>query len=209
LEEQITIDDIGNDPREQTGEARRPLRDAPLHSRGANEKLLANPNPTVDLKQKSPQAPPGQLEPRSVRAAAIDLGAVRVGLAVADDLGLLAHPRPFLDGKNQEALLRKLKELQQAEQIEVFVLGLPRELRGREGPAAKRARAFAKRLELTTPAKVELYDEWLSTREAAGRLRAQGLNARQQRGRIDSAAAAILLQSWLDGGSNGREARDP
>ena len=54
-----------------------------------------------------------------------------------------------------------------------------------------------------TPARVELYDEWLSTREAAGRLRAQGLNAKQQRGRIDSASAAILLQSWLDRAAGG------
>jgi putative holliday junction resolvase len=133
-----------------------------------------------------------------VRAAGIDFGAVRVGLAVADDLGLLAHPRPFLDGKNQPQLLLKLKALQEAEQIEVFVVGLPRELRGREGPAAKRVRAFVSKLEQTTPARVELVDEWLSTREAAGRLRAQGMNAREQRGRIDSAAAAILLQSFLD-----------
>jgi putative Holliday junction resolvase len=117
---------------------------------------------------------------------------------VADELGLLAHPRPFLDGKNQAALMGKLQELQRTEQLEVFVLGLPRELNGREGPAAKRARLFAARLEKATPAKVELYDEWLSTREAAGRLRAQGLNAKEQRGKIDSAAAAILLQSWLD-----------
>jgi putative Holliday junction resolvase len=135
---------------------------------------------------------------RLVRAAAIDFGAVRVGLAVADDLGLLAHPRPFLDGRKPEALLLKLKELQQSEQLEVFVVGLPRELSGREGPAAKRVRAFAEKLATATPAKVELYDEWLSTREAAGRLRAQGLNAKAQKGRIDSAAAAILLQSWLD-----------
>jgi putative Holliday junction resolvase len=159
----------------------------------------------VKLGAKLGLGPPKVPPPRSrgtrtplVRAAAIDLGAVRVGLAVADDLGLLAHPRPFLDGKNQHALLRRLKELQEAEQIELFVLGLPRELSGREGPAAKRARAFALKLEQATPAQVELYDEWLSTREAAGRLRAQGLNAKQQRGRIDSAAAAILLQSWLD-----------
>jgi putative Holliday junction resolvase len=138
-------------------------------------------------------------KPRPVRAAAIDLGAVRVGLAVADDLGLLAHPRPFLDGRNQQALLQRLQELQAAEGIELFVVGLPRELRGREGPAAKRVRAFVQKLEQATPARVELYDEWLSTREASGRLRAQGLNAKQQRGRIDSAAAAILLQSWLDG----------
>lgn len=143
-----------------------------------------------------------------MRTAAIDLGAVRVGLAVADDLGLLAHPRAFLDGRNQRALLQRLKELQQAESIELFVIGLPRELSGREGPAAKRVRAFVRELERATPAKVELYDEWLSTREASGRLRAQGLNARQQRGRIDSAAAAILLQSWLDGRREGRGARD-
>jgi putative Holliday junction resolvase len=133
-----------------------------------------------------------------VRAAAIDFGAVRVGLAVADDLGLLAHPRPFLDGRDQRALLARLATLQAEEQIGLFVLGLPRELRGREGPAAKRVRAFAAKLAEATPARVELYDEWLSTREAAGRLRAQGLNARQQKSRIDSAAAAILLQSWLD-----------
>jgi putative holliday junction resolvase len=142
---------------------------------------------------------------QAVRAAAIDLGAVRVGLAVADDLGLLAHPRPFLDGRNAGQLLKRLQELQAAEQLEVFVLGLPRELNGREGPAAKRARAFAQKLEQATPARVELYDEWLSTREAAGRLRAQGLNAKQQKGRIDSAAAAILLQSWLDRGRAGRD----
>jgi putative Holliday junction resolvase len=138
-----------------------------------------------------------------VRAAAIDLGAGRVGLAVADDLGLLAHPRPFLDGRNQRALLQRLKELQQAEAIELFVVGLPRELSGREGPAAKRVRSFAEQLSRATPARVELYDEWLSTREAAGRLRAQGLNSRQQRGRVDSAAAAILLQSYLDGRQSG------
>ena len=91
-----------------------------------------------------------------MRAAAIDLGAVRVGLAVADDLGLLAHPRPFLDGKNPRALLQRLKELQQAEGIEVFVVGLPRELSGREGPAAKRVRAFVRQLQRATPAEVEV-----------------------------------------------------
>jgi putative holliday junction resolvase len=160
------------------------------------------PAQLLDPAQKLTHRAPEELQRRLVRAAAIDLGAVRVGLAVADDLGLLAHPRPFLDGKNQAVLLRKLLQLQTEEQLEVFVLGLPRELNGREGPAAKRARAFAAKLEQATPAKVELYDEWLSTREAAGRLRAQGLNAKQQRGRIDSAAAAILLQSWLDRAAN-------
>ena len=117
-----------------------------------------------------------------VRAAAIDLGAVRVGLALTDDLGLLAHPRPFLDGKNEPALLRQLKEIQAAEQLEVFVLGLPRELNGREGPAAKRARLFAKKLAQATPARVELYDDGCLPVKPLPSA-AQGLNAKQQRGR--------------------------
>jgi putative Holliday junction resolvase len=133
-----------------------------------------------------------------VRAAALDFGAVRVGLAVADELGLLAHPRPHLSGRDRGALLRALRELQEREHIGLFLVGLPRELGGREGPAARRARAFALELERATPARVELCDEWLSTREASKRLRAQGLSEKAQRSRIDSAAAALLLQSWLD-----------
>jgi putative pre-16S rRNA nuclease len=134
-----------------------------------------------------------------MRAAAIDLGKVRVGLAVADELGMMAHPRPFLDGRNARRLLDALAEVAAADGIGLFLVGLPRQLGGAEGPPARRARKFAADLAARTGRPVELVDEWLSTREAHGRLRAQGLNERELRGRIDSAAAAVLLQSWLDG----------
>lgn len=133
-----------------------------------------------------------------MRAAGIDLGRVRVGVALADELGLMAHPRPYLDGRNPKQLLIRLRELAQNEQIEVFVVGLPRHLDGREGLAARRARRFAEELARATGVPVELADEWLTTVEAAGRLREQGLDSRAARTRIDSAAAAVLLQSWLD-----------
>jgi putative Holliday junction resolvase len=133
-----------------------------------------------------------------MRAAGIDLGRVRVGVAVADELGLMAHPRPYLDGKNPKRLLSRLRELAESEQIGVFVLGLPRHLDGREGTAARRARRFAEELSRATGLPVELQDERLTTVEAAGRLREQGLDSRAARARIDSAAAALLLQSWLD-----------
>jgi putative Holliday junction resolvase len=133
-----------------------------------------------------------------MRAAAIDLGKVRVGLAVADELGMLAHPRPHLDGRNPRALLATLAVLADQEGIELFLVGLPRTLSGAEGPPARRARRFADDLAARTGRRVELIEEWLSTREARGRLREQGLNEREQRSRIDSAAAAVLLQSWLD-----------
>ena len=141
-----------------------------------------------------------------MRAAAVDLGKVRVGLAVADELGLMAHPRPYLDGRDQRRVVADLARLAAAEGIGVFVIGLPRQLNGKEGLAAGRARRFAEQLSRRTSARVELIDEWLSTVEAHARLREQGTNSREARERVDSAAAAVLLQSWLDGQ---RAPRDP
>ncbi len=134
-----------------------------------------------------------------MRAAAVDLGKVRVGLAVADELGLMAHPRPYLDGRDQRRVVADLARLAEAEGITVFVIGLPRQLNGKEGLAAGRARRFAEQLAKRTQARIELVDEWLSTVEAHARLREQGTNSRDARQRVDSAAAAVLLQSWLDG----------
>jgi putative holliday junction resolvase len=133
-----------------------------------------------------------------MRAAAVDLGTVRVGLAIADELGLLAHPRPYLPGSNSRALLDALADLAGREGITLFLVGLPKKLDGVEGPAARRARRFAERLRERTRLPVELVDERLSTREARARLRERGLSDRQARERIDSAAAAVLLQGWLD-----------
>ena len=134
----------------------------------------------------------------AMRAAAVDYGTVRIGLAIADELGLLAHPRPFVDGQDPRRAVRELSELAKAEGIEVFLVGLPRGLKGQESASTKRARKFAERLAAESGVRVELRDEWLSTREAEARLREQGLKAREQKTRIDSAAAAVLLQSYLD-----------
>jgi putative Holliday junction resolvase len=132
------------------------------------------------------------------RVAAIDLGRARVGVAVTDELGLMAHVRPFLDGKSRKALLRALAELSREDRIQRFLVGLPLEMTGEEGPAARRALAFAHELADATGIEVEMVDERLSTVEAGRRLRDGGLTSRQQKGRIDGASAALLLQSWLD-----------
>jgi putative Holliday junction resolvase len=137
-----------------------------------------------------------------VRAAGIDFGKVRVGLAVSDELGMLAHPRPHLDGRNVKELFKQLAAFARAEQIEIFVVGIPRRLDGGEGPSARRARRFGELLGKKTGVKVELVDEWLSTRQAQERLREGGVDAKASRERVDSAAAAIILQTWLDGNPN-------
>ena len=137
------------------------------------------------------------------RVAAIDLGKARVGLAVSDELGALAHPRPFLEGKSRGALLAALRALAEGEGITRFLVGLPLEMTGEEGPAARRAITFAHQLAEATGVTVELVDERLSTVEAARRLREGGVSSRKGKARVDGAAAAVILQGWLDRGGRG------
>jgi putative Holliday junction resolvase len=129
---------------------------------------------------------------------AIDLGSVRVGIAVSDELGLMAHPRPHLAGGDAKRLLAALGKLAAEEEVGRFLIGLPRHLNGSEGRAARDARRFAAALGRATGLPVTLVDEWLSTREAHARLREGGNKQRDTRSRVDSAAAAVMLQSWLD-----------
>ena len=133
-----------------------------------------------------------------MRACAIDLGKVRVGVAITDELGAMAHPRPHLDGRDRRGVLDTLATLVTVERLELFLVGLPRTLDGKEGPPARRARRFAADLARRTGLRVKLVDERLSTVEARARLREQGLDDRAARERVDSAAAAVLLQAWLD-----------
>jgi putative Holliday junction resolvase len=142
-----------------------------------------------------------------MRAAAIDLGRVRVGLAVSDELGAIAHTRASLDGRDTGRLLTVLAKLASDEGIELFVVGLPRTLRGAEGPAARQVRVFAQRLSEQTGVRIILMDERWTTREAYARLSEQGLRQKKARSRVDSAAAAILLQAWLDGEGRGPAGR--
>ena len=135
---------------------------------------------------------------RTMRSAAIDLGKVRVGLAVSDELGLLAHARRHLDGHNPGQLVDALAQLASVENIKTFIVGLPKRLDGAEGAAARRARAFARRLQLRTQCQVILMDERFTTKQAGQQLHAMGHDARHQRNIIDSAAAAVLLQAYLD-----------
>jgi putative pre-16S rRNA nuclease len=134
----------------------------------------------------------------AVRVAAIDLGKARVGIAVSDDLGLLAHPRPFLDGKNRKPLLAALVAMVRDEGITRFLLGLPLEMTGEEGPAARRIMAFAQELANASGVEIELVDERLTTVEAARQLRSSGIGAREGKSLVDGVSASVILQSWLD-----------
>ena len=133
-----------------------------------------------------------------MRVAAIDLGEVRVGVAVSDELGMLAHPRPPLSGTSHRRLIGELVRMARAEGIERFVVGLPLDRRGGETAACSRARRFAQELADATGRLVDLVDERLTTVEATRRLRDGGVSAKRARRRVDGAAAALILQTWLD-----------
>jgi putative pre-16S rRNA nuclease len=135
---------------------------------------------------------------RPRRTCALDLGRARVGVAIDDELGLLAHPRGTLDAHDGRALLAALRALAEEQGVARFVVGLPLDMRGGEGAAARGARAMAQRIADATGRLVEMWDERLTTVQAQRALAASEVRGKKARARIDEAAACVILQSWLD-----------
>ena len=143
---------------------------------------------------------------RSGRRLGIDVGSVRVGVALSDPSGVLATPlatvpRDVEGGSD----LRTIAELVAEHEAVGVVVGLPRTLAGTEGPAAAAARAFADALGAVLASgggavPIELSDERLTTVVATRQLRQRGVPGRKQRALVDQAAAVAILQGWLDAG---------
>ena len=138
------------------------------------------------------------------RRLGIDVGAVRVGVALSDPDGVLATPvrtvpRDVAHGTDLAAIAALVTE----HDVVGIVVGLPRTLAGREGPAAEAARAFAtaltRHLETAGMAMpLEFADERLTTVVATRPMRESGRKGRRQRAVVDQVAAVAILQSWLD-----------
>lgn len=131
-----------------------------------------------------------------MRILAIDFGRKRIGLALSDPGGSLALPQPPLvrQGKDWwEGLLDLIRE----HRVSEIVVGLPRNMDGSEGAAAEVCRKFADELRERSGAMVSLLDERLSSQAASMALREGGLKARDQKGKLDSVAASLLLQVYL------------
>jgi putative Holliday junction resolvase len=141
---------------------------------------------------------PTSVPPAVRRVVALDLGKARVGVAMSDDLGLLAHPRPAFSGRDQPKLLASLRKLAHDEGVDLFVVGLPLSMSGRAGVVAERAVRFCEKLAKQTAVEVELVDERLTTVQAERALIEAGYRRDTRKTKIDSAAAALMLQQWLD-----------
>jgi putative holliday junction resolvase len=136
---------------------------------------------------------------RRGRRTALDVGEARIGVASCDPDGILATPVETVPGRDVPAALRRVRAIvAEYEPIEV-VVGLPRSLNGGEGPAAAKARTFARGVaKVIAPVGVRLVDERMTTVTAARGLRASGVNAKKGRSVVDQAAAVIILQSALE-----------
>lgn len=134
------------------------------------------------------------------RALGIDYGTVRIGVAVSDDLGMLAHPFETIPGEKPDQAITRLAEIVSERKTEVVVLGLPLNMDGSEGPAVKKVRSFLKKLRKALPDKVAIVeeDERLTTVSASDKLSEAGKSQKDQRDSIDQAAAVEILQTYLD-----------
>jgi putative Holliday junction resolvase len=133
------------------------------------------------------------------RAVGLDLGARRIGVALCDSAGTLATPYEVVQRSGDRRRdHRRIAELVAEAEAEVVVVGLPLSLDGSVGPAAAGVQAEVAELREHLGVPVEVWDERLSTVEAARRLQSAGVPGRKRRHVIDQVAATVILQSWLD-----------
>ena len=131
------------------------------------------------------------------RILGIDVGEARIGLAISDDLGMLAHPLETVHVKEGGAIQR-VADVVKRDKIETVVIGLPRNMNGTYGPAAEKVRAFAASLQKLAPCTVKYWDERLTTVAAQKSLHEAGRNTKNSRAVIDQVAAQLILQGYLD-----------
>lgn len=134
---------------------------------------------------------------QSGRALGVDWGEVRIGLAITDDLRMLAHPLGTLDARDPN-VVQQIAQITLEKEICDLVLGLPRNMDGRYGRAAEKTRAFAILLEKQLKCHLHLWDERWTTVAAQRALREVGKKTRDCKDFVDQVAAQVLLQSWLD-----------
>lgn len=134
------------------------------------------------------------------RVLGIDHGEARIGLALSDELGMLAHPLETVPGTDAAAAARHIADIVRERRVDTIVLGLPLRMDGSEGSAVEKVRRFRDLLVSRLPASTTIVesDERLTTVSAWEKLHAAGRKEKNSRHLIDQAAAVEILQEYLD-----------
>ena len=138
-----------------------------------------------------------------MRILALDHGTRRIGVAVSDELKLIAQPLEFIPAAPFADFLARLKVILREKEVESILVGLPRNLDGSYGPAALKVLDFVSALRAAVAMPVETWDERMTTAQAQRFLIQGGVRREKRKVKVDQTAAAILLQSYLDSRANG------
>ena len=133
-----------------------------------------------------------------MKLLAIDHGEKRMGIAANDALGMMAHPLEFIPTEPFDAFLKRLKEILVERETEQIIVGMPRNMDGSIGPQALKVEDFVAVLKKSVTVPVRTWDERLTTVMAEDKLREAGINVREAKKKVDAAAAAVMLQDYMD-----------
>ena len=132
------------------------------------------------------------------RLLGLDIGERRIGVAISDDVGLLATPYTAIQRRSQPQDIVTILRVAQEEMVGQIIVGMPLSLDGSVGPQAERTMAFYEALKVASPVPVKTWDERFSTVEAERLLRQVGVSPSRNKARVDASAAAVILQGYLD-----------
>ena len=132
-----------------------------------------------------------------MRILALDYGRRRIGIALSDPLGIMAHGQQTLQRVNIRTDINALKDLIQLQEVSRIVVGNPLHMTGLESELSREARAFASRLAAEAGVPFLMWDERLSSRQA-GRYLAESGRSKGPRGAVDRMAAELILNSYLE-----------
>ena len=133
-----------------------------------------------------------------MRILAIDHGTRRMGIAISDELKMIAQPLEFIPAEPFDALVKRLQTIIAEKSVELILIGMPRNMDGTYGPAAEKVRAFVQSLKNRFPTPIRTWDERLTTVQANRFMIAADVKRRDRKQKVDQTAAAILLQGYLD-----------
>src|SRR5215468_8698340 len=133
-----------------------------------------------------------------MRILALDHGTKRIGVAVSDELKMIAQPLEYIPAEPFAKFLARLKEILRDKQVELILVGLPRNMDGSYGPAALKVQEFVAALRDAVTVPIQTWDERLTSAQAQRFLIQGGMRREKRKEKVDQTAAAILLQSYLD-----------
>jgi putative Holliday junction resolvase len=133
-----------------------------------------------------------------MRILALDHGTKRIGVALSDELKMIAQPLEFVLTEPIADFFVRLKEIIREKEVELILIGMPRNMDGSYGPAALKVQEFIAVLKDKVAIPIKTWDERLTSAQAQRFLIQGGVRRQDRKEKVDKTAAAILLQSYLD-----------